>query len=283
MLIKLLRVTESLGTDSDKYKLPFSAGPAILTGDEFMSTLSVPTSWFMTRSTSPDEFVQLLQVGYGTSSLGPHCVVKAAERIHSGSANIYLAIVNDDNRVVCKVSFESRKVDRVRHEAGIYETFKALQGDLIPRCYGYYEQKDERRGLRGCLVLEYCGSPIEVDDFSLIPRTYKWSRLWRRFMRWDTNTDFRRDNVVVDDGKLRLLDFEYTDRHPGTKGRCGNFIVNQPIVCGDDEAPVSYCQELHDVALKISAWRPGALYNFERDCSGPIPLFQLNFVARVKS
>ncbi|KAH9940237.1 hypothetical protein B0H21DRAFT_697823 [Amylocystis lapponica] len=196
----------------------------------------------------------------------PCCVVEAGKRIHSGHANIYLSTVNNDNCVVFKVSSESHKVDRLRHEADIYETFKVLQGDLIPRCYGYYEQKDGLRRLHGCLVLEFCGSTIEVEKFLLIPRAYKEQviEVMEKIHEMGyKHCNFRQDNVVVDDlGKLRLLDFEYTDRHPGRDG-CSNLNQNEHIVCGDDKPRYWYCRELKDVALAIGAWKPGALCNFE--------------------
>lgn len=59
-------------------------------------------------------------------------------------------------RVVCKLSFTKKGMDNLAQEDSIYDALKNLQGKVIPRCYGYFENLE----IAGCLVLEYAGEPL---------------------------------------------------------------------------------------------------------------------------
>lgn len=49
-------------------------------------------------------------------------------------------------------------MDRLMGEAMIYEDLKELQGKVVPRCYGYFENSK----VAGCLVLEHAGEAIQT-------------------------------------------------------------------------------------------------------------------------
>lgn len=62
-------------------------------------------------------------------------------------------------RIVCKLSNDDEGMDGLAQEGSIYRALKSLQGKVVPRCYGYFEDLD----VAGCLVLEYAGEPLDCS------------------------------------------------------------------------------------------------------------------------
>lgn len=58
--------------------------------------------------------------------------------------------------VVCKLSYVSAGMGSLAWEALIYHDLHDLQGKVIPRSYGFFEDQ----GYASCLVLEYAGEPL---------------------------------------------------------------------------------------------------------------------------
>jgi hypothetical protein len=61
--------------------------------------------------------------------------------------------------VVAKLGTTTDTIDALRKELAFYENLRDLQGDCIPKCFGYFFSLSEEEAF-GCLILEYCGRPI---------------------------------------------------------------------------------------------------------------------------
>lgn len=61
-------------------------------------------------------------------------------------------------KVVCKLSYVREGMDCLVQEASVYRALKHLQGKVIPRCYGHFEDLE----VAGCLVLEYAGEALHT-------------------------------------------------------------------------------------------------------------------------
>jgi len=72
--------------------------------------------------------------------------------------------------VVAKLGTTTNTIDALRKELTYYQKLRHLQGDCIPKCFGYFFSPSEDQTF-GCLVLEYCGRPIRsiYDSQSDIP------------------------------------------------------------------------------------------------------------------
>ena len=60
--------------------------------------------------------------------------------------------------VVCKITYDKSWIDRLSWEAFMYHNLHNLQGQVIPRLYGYFEKED----FAGCLILQHAGEPLET-------------------------------------------------------------------------------------------------------------------------
>lgn len=91
-------------------------------------------------------------------------------------STVYAATLKHDNsRVVLKLSLDVQSFDDLKHEAIHYrQQLNMLQGDIVPKFYGFYEGSCAAHSRRkiGCLVLEHCGTriPGEFHDLPLDER-----------------------------------------------------------------------------------------------------------------
>ena len=81
--------------------------------------------------------------------------------IHETShSTVFLSKINDFS-VVVKCCDEGKFFDDFRKEANVYQRYlRDLQGFVVPRFFGYYEELDEEYGPFSCLILEYCGTTV---------------------------------------------------------------------------------------------------------------------------
>lgn len=61
--------------------------------------------------------------------------------------------------VVAKLGTTASALNSFKKELGFYQKLRHLQGDCIPKCFGYFFSPSEDQ-VFGCLILEYCGKPI---------------------------------------------------------------------------------------------------------------------------
>lgn len=82
------------------------------------------------------------------------CLLKSSDRfdVFSGS----LVLPTGPQRVVCKIAYTPDGIEGTEREFVVYKTLKHLQGKVIPRCFGYFEEPGEA----GCIILEYAGEPL---------------------------------------------------------------------------------------------------------------------------
>ena len=79
---------------------------------------------------------------------------------------------NGSTDIVCKVVYGSNNIQRLEQEARLYQgKLKALQNKAVPTCHGYFVGFMEE-GLIGCLVLDYCGNPVDLV-FSALDREFR--------------------------------------------------------------------------------------------------------------
>ncbi|KAJ7471278.1 hypothetical protein B0H11DRAFT_2283308 [Mycena galericulata] len=65
--------------------------------------------------------------------------------------------------IAIKVVRGKEEIAEMERETGFYENqLKGLQGTVVPKCYGFYTAKVNGTPL-GCLLLEYCSGPPNVD------------------------------------------------------------------------------------------------------------------------
>lgn len=60
--------------------------------------------------------------------------------------------------VVCKLSYTSEGMGSLAWEALMYHNLYDLQGTVVPRSYGFFEEQ----GYASCLVLAYAGQPLNT-------------------------------------------------------------------------------------------------------------------------
>ena len=63
--------------------------------------------------------------------------------------------------VVAKLGNTSDAVEALKKELIFYQKLRRLQGDCIPKCFGYFFSLSEDQ-IFGCLILEYCGKPLRT-------------------------------------------------------------------------------------------------------------------------
>jgi len=87
------------------------------------------------------------------------------EHVSRGSlADVYRGVLNVDNEkkstsqqtFVAKVAMGMEGMDNLKHETIMYQYAPNLQGSVLPRCYGYYENE---QGTAAFILLEDCGRP----------------------------------------------------------------------------------------------------------------------------
>ena len=61
--------------------------------------------------------------------------------------------------VVAKLGTTSNTANVLKKELTFYQKLRHLQGDCIPKCFGYFFSLSEDQTF-GCLILEYCGKPL---------------------------------------------------------------------------------------------------------------------------
>jgi hypothetical protein len=82
--------------------------------------------------------------------------------------------------VVAKLGTSTDIIDALKKELSFYEKLHHLQGEYIPKCFGYFFSPSDAQAF-GCLVLGYSGKPIRsiYDTQGDIPLTLRCAfRLW---------------------------------------------------------------------------------------------------------
>jgi len=80
--------------------------------------------------------------------------------------------------VVAKLGTTTNTISALKKELGFYQKLRHLQGECVPKCFGYFFSASEDQEF-GCLLLEYCGKPIRsmYDSQGDIPFSLRWAPL----------------------------------------------------------------------------------------------------------
>jgi hypothetical protein len=81
--------------------------------------------------------------------------------------------------VAAKLGTTSSAIDSLKKELNFYQKLRHLQGDCIPKCFGYFFSPSEDQTF-GCLILEYCGKTLRSihDGQADIPFSLRYSYLF---------------------------------------------------------------------------------------------------------
>lgn len=101
-----------------------------------------------------------VQAGHGVGVMD----VRRIRAVRSGGKTNGLGAIVD---VYVKWAADPRRLKMLAHEADLYSNeLKPLQGNVVPRCYGFFTDNAENPTM-GCLVLEHCSGmfPDDVDEY----------------------------------------------------------------------------------------------------------------------
>ncbi|TFY66116.1 hypothetical protein EVG20_g4979 [Dentipellis fragilis] len=122
------------------------------------------------------------------------------------------ASCTDTRDIVCKLAYADHVIRRIAYEARIYAGALApLQGSVVPACHGHFtgENGDERRRT-SCLVLAYCGEPLQTP-----PRKGGQARLHNARERRDAPARRRRQAPRLGSEARRRRPRRYHRLHAG--------------------------------------------------------------------
>ena len=78
--------------------------------------------------------------------------------------------------IAAKLGTTSSAIDALKKELTFYQKLRHLQGDCIPKCFGYFFSLSKDQ-MFGCLILEYCGKTLRsiYDGQADIPFSLRYS------------------------------------------------------------------------------------------------------------
>ncbi|KAJ7782506.1 hypothetical protein DFH07DRAFT_728103, partial [Mycena maculata] len=157
---------------------------------------------------------------------------------------------------VLKMDLNGKRKKDFLKEAIEYQTrAKDLQGLIFPVFYGCFQA---RIGLTTitCLVVEYCGEPMEqfldeIDNPFLGELLLAVAWMHEHGLR---HGDLCERNILVHNRHPRIIGLESAESHD-----CGLLVkaAHGAII------PISQefgCDEIHDLVRRMGFWRPGNLY-----------------------
>ncbi|KAI0321048.1 hypothetical protein OF83DRAFT_1168813 [Amylostereum chailletii] len=141
----------------------------------------------------------------------------------------------------------------VRENVVYTTTLESLQGVWIPRYYGQYENHDATSVLRDCIILEWCGSPVEVE-FSDLNEGFKTciiQAVTAIHKLGIVHNKLVEDNVLDYHGRPMIIDFAVSDDE-----KCGKKMA---ICEGNLQPPFEdfNCEEIFLLCHDLQIWKPG--------------------------
>lgn len=86
------------------------------------------------------------------------CLMQSSDRFDIFSGSLVVPKGSHWQFLVCKIAYTEKAIECIEREFLIYEALKHLQGKVVPRCFGYFEEPGEA----GCIVLEYAGDELNT-------------------------------------------------------------------------------------------------------------------------
>ncbi|KAJ7109486.1 hypothetical protein C8R44DRAFT_289464 [Mycena epipterygia] len=163
---------------------------------------------------------------------------------------------DDAPRFALKFAMREDLIYGLEEEERVYgNALKTLQGSAIPRCFGIYTGMQEDRPI-ACLVLEYFGECIK-QPFQFLPLDLKiqiLEHLGAIHREGLLHGDFAERNVLLQDGNIRIIDFDQTEA--GHHCRCTmNFrLLPLPGASGMPGINEFGCEQLWEVWSDLRMW-----------------------------
>ncbi|TFY79907.1 hypothetical protein EWM64_g4100 [Hericium alpestre] len=174
------------------------------------------------------------------------------DRVNIYRGQLILSLDKPALDVVCKIGFGRQAVNRVANEAHFYlGKLSHLQGVCIPPCHGYFIGNTEE-GPTSCIILDYCGEPIESMFMRLEP-TFKTAIIHAAIAIHDADVrhgDLEERNVLDYKGLPMIIDFEHADEYECE--RAFHVDEGQPAPMPDDFA----CDEIYELCQDLRVWTP---------------------------
>ncbi|TFY74028.1 hypothetical protein EWM64_g9984 [Hericium alpestre] len=155
--------------------------------------------------------------------------------------------------VVCKIGCGTIAKGRIFHEASLYTgKLSHLQGECIPHCHGYFVG-DTGEGPTACILLTYCGEPIQ-DMLMHLPPAFKTGLVNALVGIHDAGVkhlDLSRGNILDYHGGPMIIDFEDALEH-----ECGRHVPIEEGAPGPSKTSEIGCRELYQFFMKLNIWTP---------------------------
>ncbi|ETW75426.1 hypothetical protein HETIRDRAFT_331517 [Heterobasidion irregulare TC 32-1] len=163
---------------------------------------------------------------------------------------------NGSTDIVCKLAYGLNNVRKLEHEAGLYRgKLKALQKTVVPTCHGYFVGHTDD-GIIGCLVLDYCGGPVDLV-FSALPRSFRLDlvdAICHIHEAGIVHNDFAERNVLDHNGVPIIIGFEDAIEEVCS---CKMEIIENAL----SPHPADFdCKELFDVCQDLGVWKPSLVF-----------------------
>jgi len=175
--------------------------------------------------------------------------------------------------VVAKLGTSTNTIKALQKELSFYQKLHHLQGECIPKCFGYFFSPSEDQTF-GCLVLEYSGKPIRsiYDTQGDVPLALRCT--FSHAIHWCHNSQLHRFRENIINAIKRIYDAGAVHGGPGifdvlvtnTKPFIINFknasekvceqrldIVNGAITPTQEEFG---CAELYWLCVDLWVWKP---------------------------
>ncbi|KAA1475487.1 hypothetical protein DENSPDRAFT_883600 [Dentipellis sp. KUC8613] len=166
----------------------------------------------------------------------------------------------DSVNAVCKlVQLDGELEAQMENEANVYNThLRDLQGDVVPKFYGFYKGSCEWSGWMvdfSCIVLEYCGTPVEEFlDLPIALRSQILDHMYAIHEADILHNDFREPHVLIkstdDTVAVRIIDFGLS--------RVSKCRKRMDVKVGDYQPSRGAfgCNELYTVMNSMNLWTP---------------------------
>ncbi|KAF5384079.1 hypothetical protein D9615_003428 [Tricholomella constricta] len=196
----------------------------------FSSTLSKTPSNAQIQQTVEDPFAS-------NASLVPFNEIELSltECVGHGASGQVFVGETDDEKYAIKIAPWKNGKQMLRREADIYQILSDLQGQCIPKIYGFYRSAD-----LAALIMAYMGCSVgKISDLSMDQRHQLLDELCLIHERGVVHGDLRAPNIVLQNGSAHFIDFSHGYEHQCTgRAACSELIQARRFLLLDLEHPI---------------------------------------------
>ncbi|KAH9937354.1 uncharacterized protein B0H18DRAFT_1206218 [Fomitopsis serialis] len=205
---------------------------------------------------SPDAYVKLAskwKFCADATPVGPTQGALNVSQVYHATLETYQSPVArsraDPIEVAVKWVRGSLGVEKMRYEAALYKgKLKHLQGDVVPRCYGFFTGEVDGE-VSGCLVLERCNNSYSLKREELNRR--RMSAIYRLHAEGIVHGQLRDAGhfLYSQDGRVRIVDFSTAQLH-----HCPNHWDGSAFERGPSPEP---CEEVSTMEVCLGICSAG--------------------------